>query len=63
MKKLKEVFTEYKKSINWTMFFGWSFIFNIGLLFDWSIVSFLTLNALFLFMSILIYIKWKYRLP
>jgi hypothetical protein len=62
--KLNRFFMEYKKSINWVYFFGWCVIFNFGLLFDnWTILNFIMLNTLFLFISIAVYIKWKYKLP
>ena len=63
MKKLKEIFTEYKKSIKWTMFFGWCLLFNFGLSLDnWSIFNFFLLNLLFFVISIAVYLKWKYKL-
>ena len=63
MRKLKEIFIEYKKSINWTMFFGWCLLFNFGLSLDnWSIFNFFLLNLLFFVISIAVYLKWKYKL-
>jgi hypothetical protein len=61
---IAKFFREYIKSINWYVFIGWYLLFNIGLLVGkCSIDGFLLTNLLFLFISLMVYMKWKYKIP
>lgn len=60
MKKLKELFLDYKKRINWVAFFYILLFCNIGLLLDWGLTRCIALNVLLFLISIYCYIDNKY---
>lgn len=64
MEKLKNIFIEYKKSIDWVTFWTICLVMNFALLLsNWTLFNFFLLNCLLFVITIFSYIAWKYKLP